>query len=233
MDSTVWVKLIVKDKTDDRFIENAQVISYETMHIYATDSLGSFRNVFNATDSLKVFGLGYEAVVIKVKQFENIEDGLTLELARRTYMIRSVDVPAKQELHLHLPSDIKLAEKKDDDKPIALRSGNFSSKPPVLAAVFNPLSFIHYYTSKQEKRKRNAIKELAKDAEQQKINVFYNRDIIKEVSGYEEGKKLNDFIVYCNVNLHLNSRDNALLVKERILKLKEKFEAQEQQPIIE
>ncbi|WP_066630147.1 hypothetical protein [Labilibacter marinus] len=220
----IWVKVLVFDKTDDRIIENAQIISYETMQAFSTDTLGTFRNIFNDSDSLKIFSLGYDAVTVKVADFKNLPDGGEIGLTRRTYMIKSVDVQAKQELHLHLPDDIKLAKKSKDDKPLAVRSELFSSKPPVLAAVVNPISFVHYYTSKTERRKRNAIKELAKSAEQQKINTFFNRDIIKEVSGYSEGDSLTNFIVYCNVNLKLSSRDNPLIVKQQILELKEKFE---------
>ncbi len=222
----VWVKIYVSDKTDGRPVENAQVISYETMQVYATDSLGMFRSVFKQSDSLKVFGLGYDGVVVKVEQFKNRDEGIELRLTRRTYMIRSVNVAAKQELHLHLPDDIKLAKKSDKDKPIALRSDVYSRKPPVLAAVINPISYVYYFTSKKEKMKRNGLKALAKSKDQDKINVFFNKEIIKEVSEYKEGEKLNEFIVYCNVNLKVASNDNHLIVKHRIMKLKEKFEAE-------
>ncbi|MGQ1787343.1 hypothetical protein [Saccharicrinis sp. GN24d3] len=224
LNNEVWVKLFVFDKTDDRPIENAQVISYETMQVFATDSMGTFRNVFNPSDSLKVFGLGYEARVVKVARFKTMSEGMELKLARRTYMIRSVDVPAKQELHLHLPEDIKMRKK--SETPMALRSNAFASKPPVLAAVINPVSYVHYYTSKKERRKRNAIKEISKAKDQEKINVFFNRDVIKDVSRYVEGEKLNHFIVYCNVNLKVTSRDNPMIVKQRIHDLLKKFESE-------
>lgn len=222
-DSVVWVKLIIYDKVDSSPIENAHIISYKSMQAFASDSLGIFRGYFEERDSLKIFGLGYDALVIRVADFKTMMEGMEIKLARRTYMIRSVDVRAKQELHLHLPDDIKLGKKNETPPP--LRNDGFSAKPNVFNALQSPIGVIYYYTSKKERRKRNARKEIAKSKEQDKINLFFNRDIIKEVSRYEEGEELNSFIIYCNVNLKLSSKENPLIVKHKILELKDKFES--------
>ncbi len=219
--SLVWVKLLVKDEANSKAIEGAQVISYETYQRFVTDSVGTFRHVFKSTDSLKVFGLSYEGKVIKVKEFIDNPDGMTISLPRRSYMIQEVEV-STNEMHLHLPEGIELGKK--SDTPPALRSDDFSKKPPVLAALVSPISYVHYHTSKREKRKRNAKRMLAQEKEQDKINLFYNPEIIKEVSGYDKGDTLTNFIIYCNIHLKLSSRDNPLLVKEKIKALKLEFE---------
>ncbi len=221
-DNLVWVKLSVYDKVNNKPIDGAQVISYKTMLSYVTDSLGQFRNTFNESDSLKIYSLGYDGQTIKVKQFKQLENGIEIYLNRRTYMIRSVDVPAKKELHLHLPEDIQLAKKNDTPPP--LRSDVFSSKPPIIAAVINPISYAYYFTSKKERRKRKAIQAIRRSKDHDIIRTFFNREIIKEVSGYEDGEKLNKFIIYCNLNIRVTVKDNPLIVKHKILKSKEKFE---------
>ena len=223
----VWVKIIARDNTDGKTIENAQIVSYETMQMFATDSSGVFRGVFNTSDSLKIFGLGYEAIVVKVKKFENLPEGKEISLDRRIYMIRSVDVAAKKELHLHLPGDIKLAKKDEKKEPVALTSSHYSPKRTVLTSVLNPVGFVRHHVSKKERFLRKANERLADAKEQQEVDKIYNRNVIKEISGYAEGDTLTRFIVYCNVNINVKPSDNPLMVKQKILELQKQFETQQ------
>ncbi len=216
----VWVKLIVKDSVDNKVIENAQVVSYETMIIYATNESGEFRGSFSKSDSLKVFGLGYSPQVLRVKEFNDSIQEKIVYLGRKFYMIGTVDVQSDKELHLNLPKDINFGD--EDDLPASLK-GDYDKKPPVAAAVLNPLSYVNYYTSKKEREKRDMRRVLVQNEEQEKVNEIYNRDIVKEVSGYE-GEMLDKFMVYCNVNLKVSSESNPILVRMKIAELLEKFE---------
>ncbi|MCW3805244.1 hypothetical protein [Plebeiibacterium marinum] len=217
----VWVKLIVKDSVDNKTISNAQIVSYESMIIYATDESGVFRGSFNSTDSLKVFGLGYSPTIVHVDMLKNFPEGKIVHLGRKFYMLGTVDVPSDQELHLNMPKDINLG--KENDIPTALRGDSYNKKPPVLAAVANPLSYVNYYTSKKEREKREMRRVLGQEQEQDKINEFYNRDIVKEVSGYE-GEMLDKFMIYCNINIKLSADSNPVLIRMKIAELMEKFE---------
>ncbi len=217
----VWVKLIVKDSVDNKLIENAQIVSYESMIIYATDEKGEFRNTFSKSDSLKVFGLGYSPQVIRVSEFNDSVQQKVIHLGRKIYMIGTVDVASDRELHLNLPKDINLGG--EDDLPAALKGDSYNKKPPVMAAVVNPLSYVNYYTSKREREKRDMRRVLVQNEEQEKIKEFYNRDIVKEVSGYE-GEMLDKFMIYCNINIKLSPDSNPIFIRMKIAELLEKFE---------
>ncbi len=216
----VWVKLIVKDSVDNKLVENAQIVSYESMIIYATDESGEFRGSFSKSDSIKVFGLGYSPQVIRVNEFNDSIQERVIHLGRKIYMIGTVDVASDSELHLNLPKGMIGDE---DDLPAALKGGSFNKKPPVAAAVVNPLSYVNYYTSKREREKRDMRRVLAHAGEQEKINEVYNRDIVKEVSGLE-GDQLDKFMIYCNINIELTPDSNPILIRMRIAELLEKFE---------
>lgn len=219
-DSVVWIKGVVLDEETRKPIGNIQLASYNEQHLYVADSDGTFRNIFSINDSIKIFGMGFNAKIIKVKDYINSDTLIEVVLSRRTYMIRSVDVAPQRELALHLPSDIKLGKK--NETPPAQRNDNFSSKPPVLAALKSPLSYVHYYTSKSEKRKRKFREELRIHKKQLKINEFYNRDIIQEVSGLE-GDSLDSFVVYCNINLVIDVNRNPVIVKQWIKELYDEY----------
>ncbi|TLX77728.1 hypothetical protein E9993_03535 [Labilibacter sediminis] len=212
-DSLIWIKGIVIDEQSQLPIGNVQMVSYKTQMLFVANEEGVFRNSFHISDSVKIFGLGFEAKTFKVKDYINCDTLITVVLSRRSYLIRAVDVAPKRKLALHLPPDIKLAEK--NETPPALRNDNFSGKPPVLAAVVSPLSFIHYYTSKSEKRKRAFREELVKHEKQSQINQFYNRSVIEKISGYS-GASLDSFVVYCNINLKITERHNPVIVKQMI-----------------
>lgn len=212
----VWVKLKVRDVVNKQPIENAQVVSYITYQMFATDSLGVFRGTLSKVDSLKIFSLGYKPMIFYVAKVDSSVDMLVVDLERNSIVLDAVDVSADKEVNISFPSDINTEV---NEMPIDLRSDGFSSKPKVLDAVLTPVGFLHYHMSKEEKMKRNAREMLAKDADQQLINGFYNREIVQEVSEYE-GKDLDAFIIYCNINLKVTSEDNPIIVKQRIFELK-------------
>jgi len=215
-DPIVWIKGVVLDEQTHRPIGNIQLASYKKQHLYVANEKGEFSNNFDINDSIKIFGLGFESKTLKVRDCIGSDSTIEVVLSRKTYLIRSVDVAPQRELALHLPSDIKLGEK--NKTPPAQRNDDFSSKPPVYVAVLNPLAFAHYYTSKSEKRKRAYRKEMINYDKQLKIDQFYNRDIIKEISGLD-GENLDRFIVYCNVHLKIDENRNAIIVKQWIKEL--------------
>lgn len=220
---TTSVKVAVRllDAENNKPIFNAQTISYMSQHHFVTDEDGIIIYSFPKADSLRVFGMGYEALTLQVSDFIGIDSIIDIELSRQTYMIQGVDVGGK-DMHLHLPDDIKLGNNKDLP-PASLRNDGFSGKPPLIAAVVSPASYIFYHTSKSEKQKRNMRAELAKQEHQDIIDEFYNADVIKEISKYE-GDTLTNFIIYCNTHLTITSRSNAIIVKQLIIDAKKEFE---------
>ncbi len=222
--TSIRVAMRLLDTENNKPIANAQTISYMSQHHFVTNKDGVIIYSFPMGDSLRVFGMGYEALTLQVSDFIGVDSIVDIMLTRRTYMIQGVDVGGT-DMHLHLPDDIKLG-KNEDLAPAPLRNDGFSGKPPLIAAVVSPASYIFYHTSKSEKRKRNMRAELAKHEQQEIVDEFYNAEVIKEISAYE-GDTLNSFIIYCNTHLTITSRTNPLIVKQLILDTKEEFEKRE------
>ncbi len=223
----VWVQLYVFDADEHRVMENVQVISYQNMLVYLTDSLGSVRGNFNENDSLKISGMGFQPITVKVASFKDKENGRMVFLSRQTIMLRAVDIQAERDVNLHMPDDINM-NNDEDNTPVSLRGTDYSKKPSVLRAAVNPVGFAHYYLSKTERQKRKSMQQLAEDAKQQKINKIFNRDIVASVTGYKDDE-LDDFMLYCNLHLEVNENSNEIIVQQDILDLSVKFEKEKGQ----
>ncbi len=218
----IWVQLFVYDADEHRVMENVQVISFRTMLVYLTDSIGSVHGYFQSGDSLKVSGMGFQPVVVKVDEFKDKDNGKMVFLSRQTYMLRAVDITAEKDFNLHMPDDINMGTGEEDDTPISLRS-DVGKKPAIYKAAINPVSFAHYYLSKEERQKRKNIKELREQERQEKINKIFNRDIVAFVTGYKD-KELDDFMFYCNMHLTVTENSNAIIVQQDVLDLMVKYE---------
>ncbi len=224
----VWVQLYVFDADEHRVMENVQVISFQTMLVYLTDSLGSVRGNFNETDSLKISGMGFQPITVKVASFKNKENGRMVFLSRQTIMLRAVDIQAERDVNLYMPDDINMGKGDEDDVPVSLRGSDYSKRPSVLHAAVNPVGFAHYYLSKTERQKRKSMKELIADEKQQKINKIFNRDIVASVTGYKD-EELDDFMLYCNLHLEVTEESNPIIVQQDVLDLSVKYEKEKKE----
>ncbi len=224
----VWVQLFVYDADEHRVMENVQVISFRSMLVYLTDSIGSVHGFFQSGDSLKVSGMGFQPVVVKVDAFKGKENGKMVFLSRQTYMLRAVDITADKDFDLHMPGDINMGDDKEDDTPISLRSSYGKKKPAIYKAAINPVGFAHYYLSKEERQKRKNIKELQEEEKRQKIRKIFNRDIVAFVTGYKD-KELDDFMLYCNMHLEVTENSNPIIVQQDVLDLTVKYEEEKKQ----
>ncbi|MCU4174714.1 hypothetical protein [Carboxylicivirga sp. N1Y90] len=225
----VWLDGLVINQADSSRLPLTQIASYKLVQIFAADSLGEFFIQVPKGDSLKFMALGFEAKSVLVDDLiDSIAGKTTIALRRTSYMIGQVDINyykkfseyqdylkkmrAKQaELDLFLPPEIKLG--KGSDVPPDLRP-LYRSKPPVLAAFFQPINYIYYHTSKLEKSKIKVLKLM----EETIIRELLTVEMMREVSSLE-GKELESFIVYCNVNVELNKYDTTETVRVKVMDL--------------
>lgn len=225
----VWLDGVVINRADSTRLPYTQIASYKLVQIFAADSLGEFFIQVPKGDSLKLMALGFEPISFLVDDIVDRFDGkLCIAMRRTSYLIGQVDINyykkfsdyqdylkkmrAKQaELDLLLPPDVKLG--KGSDIPPDLRP-LYSSKPPVVVAFFQPINFIYYHTSKLEKSKRKVLKLM----EESIIRDLLTIDIMREVSGLE-GKELERFVVYCNINIELNKYDTTESITVKVMDL--------------
>ena len=225
----VWLHGKVVRKSDQKPIPLAQIASYKKLNMFAADSIGEFRVILDANDSIKILALGFEPRVVHLDSLKVDADlKYIFSLDQTSYQIQQVDINSnihynaylnrlkdskskREEMDLMLPEDIKLGQKPaipDDIRP------DYSGPPPVYAAVVAPFRFIDYYTSKTDKNKRRYMKLLSSEKQRSMLTV----DLMAEVSGLE-GEALQDFIIYCNANIKLNRKDTPLSVKYKVIDL--------------
>jgi len=229
----VWLKGKIISREDSVPVPFAQIASFKKVSIYAADSTGLFTIMLPTNDSIKIVALGYASTIFNISDsFSESEEPIHFYLDKISYTIQQVDVThysefsnynenlkamhnKAQEMDLKMPADIKMG--KGSEIPAPIRP-IFSRKPPIVAAFLNPLSYATYYLSNQEKEKRQLVKLFHQD----KIRQLLTPEIIQKVSGLE-GEKLQQFMIYCNVNIHLTDKDNHFSVRRKVMELYIKF----------
>jgi hypothetical protein len=78
-----------------------------------------------------------------------------------------------------------------------LRGDAYNKKPPVLAAVFNPVSFVQYYASKREREKRETRKAILTEKHWEILSQYYNKELVMELTGLSDSAA-DDFMYYFN-----------------------------------
>ncbi|WP_439181862.1 hypothetical protein [Carboxylicivirga taeanensis] len=229
----VWLHGKVVTHNDERPIPLAQIASYKTMQLFAADSLGEFKLILDASDSLKIVALGFEERVLHLDSLNVDPDRMYLfPLKRISYQIQQVDINSnwhystyqerlramrskQMEMDLMLPADIKLGRK--PDVPVDILP-TYRNDPSVLTWVFQPTSALYYYTSKSERQKRKMLKVLRYEKQRQMMTV----NMLQQVSGLT-GDELETFILYCNAQMEFTDRDTPQSIKYKVMDLFDAF----------
>lgn len=103
---------------------------------------------------------------------------------------------------LSMRKRLGLPDAKTLDIPIELRGNDFNEKPPLIAAFFNPISFLNYHLSEKEKSKRETLKAIKNDKEWLQFSTYFNLDNIKRLTGLDD-ENADKFMIYCNINNRL------------------------------
>jgi len=228
-ENQVWLHGQVVRQADGAVIPFAQIASYKKTTLFAADSMGEFRIILDAKDKIKVVALGFESRTFFLDSINvDADEQYTFPLKQTTYQIEQVDINSnhhynkylsqlkamrskQMEMDLGLPADIELGKVREipaDIQPV------FKRRPPVIAALANPLSYVHYYTSKSEKQKRNMLILLADEKQRRLLSV----ELIQEVSGLQ-GRELELFTMYCNVNIKLLNEDDETSIRYKVIDL--------------
>jgi hypothetical protein len=78
-----------------------------------------------------------------------------------------------------------------------LRGDAYNEKPPVIAAFFNPASFLQYYISKSEREKRETRRAIITEKQWEILSQFYKKDLVMELTGLND-TDADDFMLYIN-----------------------------------
>ncbi|MBN1984907.1 MAG: carboxypeptidase-like regulatory domain-containing protein [Prolixibacteraceae bacterium] len=177
---------------DSSGVPYANIINNRTHSGTITNAEGYFSLEMLNIDSLIVSSVGYQKAVLKVPYNYNGSSVLVFVLKPMNYNIGEVEVQGEApRINLGFETG------KPTDIPAELRGDAFNEKPPVLAALFNPISFWQYHLSKREKQKREVRKAIAIEKNWEMHSKNYNKDMVMYLTGMTE-PQADTFMVWFN-----------------------------------
>ena len=177
---------------DSSAVPYANIINNRTHSGTITNTDGYFTLEMLNIDSLVVSSVGYEKSVLKVPYNYNGQTILTFYLLPSNYALGEVKVTGDK------PNvDIGLNTGKPIDLAPELRGDAYNERPPILAAFFNPASYMQYYLGKKEKQKREVRKEMAIQKNWELHAQNYNKEMVMKLTGTNE-MEADSFMLWFN-----------------------------------
>jgi len=178
---------------DEMPVPFAFVVNSRTHSGVSTDELGRFTMDMLNIDSLSISALGFSKTTVRIPANYNEMNVLILYAKPIRFAIPEVKVQGEQQ-KVNMDG-IPVAKKVDIDPQ--LRGDAYNKKPPVLAAVFNPVSFLQYYTSKREREKRETRKAILTEKHWEILSQYYNKELVMKLTGLNDSAA-DDFMFYFN-----------------------------------
>lgn len=214
--SKVKVKGTVFNAETRKPLGYVQLVSYKTLLSYSTDRDGNFLIYMSETDSIKIVSMGFEGIVMKVRDFSETGQRDSVFLKPAPYLINEVTVRAeKREIKLNLPGNfgINVDPDAEPDKSIP---------KPSVGMIMSPLTLAHSVFSKEGKSQRRSQKVLntmnQKSAWEEVIASGMLNDWIEI-----EDQEMDSFIIFCNQKMKMSEKDNLLTIRNKVLRLWEEY----------
>lgn len=177
---------------DSSAVPYANIINNRTHSGTITNADGFFTFEMLNIDSLVVSSVGFEKSVLKVPYNYNGLETLTFLMLPVNYALREVNVKGEKpevDLGFETGKPINLAPE--------LRGDAYNESPPILAAFFNPASYLQYYLSKREKRKREVRKAMTVQKNWEMHSENYNKEMVMRLTGLNE-LEADSFMLWFN-----------------------------------
>ncbi len=178
---------------DESPVPFAFVMNFRTKIGVTTDEQGRFVMDMLNVDSLEISSLGFSKTTAKIPANYNEMNVLILYAKPVRFAIQEVKVQGeKQKVNL---DGVPPAKKVDIDPQ--LRGDAYNEKPPVLAAFFNPASFLQYYLSKSEREKRETRQAILTEKKWEILSQYYKKELVMELTGLND-EKADELMIYIN-----------------------------------
>lgn len=218
----VKVSARVIEKGSGEGVPYANVINQRIRGGTMTDANGFFSLQADPSDTLTFKSLGFTDRKVPVSEIlSQNHDSATVVITPVRYLLEQVDVQGNAP-KVNLQG---IPQGKTSDIPIELRS-DYSKKPGVLTAIFQPTSFLYYKLSKSEKEKRATLVAMRSDREWALFSMVYNKDVLQRITGLT-GSALDDFMVYCNAHNNLHFSASTYEVQVRVEEVFEQYKKEQ------
>lgn len=178
---------------DESPVPNAYILNYRTHSAATTDEQGRFTMEMLNIDSLSFTLLGFSSMSFHVPA--NYSEMNVFIVYAKPIRFALPEHNVKGEQAKVNMDGVPMGKKIDIDPQ--LRGNSFNKKPPVLAAVFNPVSFLQYYTSKKEREKRETRKAIITEKQWEVLSQYYNKELVMKLTGLNE-YQADAFMIYFN-----------------------------------
>jgi len=196
---------------DEMPVPNAIVINLRTHVTISTDLQGRFMMDMLNIDSLSISSLGYSKSVAHIPAKYNEMNVLIIYAKPIRFALPDVNVVgAQKKVNL---DGVPVAKKSDIDPE--LRGDAYNNKPPVIAALFTPVSFLQYHLSKSEREKRETRKAIVSEKQWEIISQYYNKELVMQLTGLNNAQADN-FMIYINSKGFLSQMTNEYDVRNII-----------------
>ncbi len=177
---------------DSSAIPYANIINHRTHSGTITNNGGYFSLEMLNIDTLEVSSVGFARTILRIPTEYLGYDVLTFYVMPVNYAIGEVKVEGdRNKVNLGFETG------KPTTIPPELRGDAYQEAPPVLAAFFNPMSFLQYHLSKREKRKREVRREMAIMKNWEMHSANYNKEMVMKLTGLNEAYA-DTFMVWFN-----------------------------------
>lgn len=207
----IKLKAQVLNLADESPVPFAYILNFRTHMVVTANDQGRFTMEMLNIDSLEISSLGYSKTIVHIPA--NYMEMNTLLLYAKPVRIALPQVNVTGEQSKVNMDGVKIGKKMDLDPQ--LRGDAYNKKPPVLAAVFNPVSFLHYYTSKREQEKRDTRKAIITEKKWEFLSQNYNKKLVMELTGLADFQA-DAFMLYFNSKQILNELSTEYDVRNAI-----------------
>lgn len=189
----VRLKGQVLNLMDESPVPYAFVLNHRTHSGVTTNDQGFFTMDMLNIDSLEISSLGFTKTTVRVPANYNEMNVMIFYAKPVRFALPEVNVKGEQ-AKVNMDG-IQVGKRLDIDPQ--LRGDAYQKKPPVLAAIFNPASFLQYYTSKRERQKRETRKAIITERNWEFVSQFYNKEMVMELTGLND-HQADTFMIYFN-----------------------------------
>lgn len=185
-------KAKVISAADSSAVPYANIINNRTHSGTITNADGLFSLEMLNIDSLVITSIGYEKSTLKVPRNYSEYEVFVFVLKPVNYRIGEVQaIGEKQKI------DLGFETGKPTTISPELRGDAFNERPPILGALFNPISYWQYYLSKSEKRKRKVREALSLEKNWELHSKNYNKEKVIMLTGIDE-MQADSFMIWFN-----------------------------------
>lgn len=207
----IRLKAQIVNLDDGSPLPYAHVVNMRTHGGTTTDIEGKFVLDMLNIDSLAISAMGFKKIYIQIDPKHNENNLYIIRAIPIRFAIGEIEVKGEmQKPNLGLP------EAKPLNISPELRGDAFNKKPPILAALFNPVSFLRYYTSKSEREKRDVRQAIVSEDRWQMLSRYYSKEVVMNLTGLNE-KEADKFMFYFNAKGILNYTSSEYQVRAAII----------------